>query len=333
MDPEGDLNPDTDDLPLRANTNHILVRHYVVDLSVHFNKKVIIGSIVLFLEPCSAGEAKTEDDIEPEANDGERQEPNKESTKSGSHTQGSDLFQTTNPEDFTLVLDCCDLQVSKVEEVDTDSVSTTLGFPPKVASEEISAWSQADFIQHLFSMPSAHWKEKYRLFSLCSRSPAAQNGSSLHFHTDGWSLQVKKTGVTSSQDFPRIIRVYYMTKPSGGSVRWTKNQDNRFAFLLSHSNIHSHVKNDITHSLIHKKTPPQAVCTQCCERGETFLACVCLCVCFVVLKGGLFIVYLCLPFQGVCLHRRFSHQQPSPLSLPGAACCHVNMAGEGTGPQ
>ncbi|KAM4746657.1 aminopeptidase O isoform 2-T4 [Anableps anableps] len=227
MEPDGELNPDTDDLPLKANTNHILVRHYVLDLTVCFDKKILSGSIVLFLEPCSVGGAKTEDDIGPETGDGPRQKPNKEVRKLGSHAQGSDLFQTTEAEDFTLVLDCCDLEVSKVEEVDTDSVSAALGFPLKVASEDISVGSQADVIQHLFSMPSAHWKEKHRLFSTCSRCPGAQYGSSLHFHSDRWSLQVRKTGVTSSQDFPRIIRIYYMTKPLGGSVKWTKDQDNR----------------------------------------------------------------------------------------------------------
>ncbi|XP_027889691.1 aminopeptidase O isoform X1 [Xiphophorus couchianus] len=227
MEPDGELNPDTDDLPLRANTNHILVRHYVLDLTVCFDKKIISGSIVLFLEPCSAEIAKTKDDIGPETGDGARQEPNEEGTKLGSDTQSSDLFHSSNAEDFTLVLDCCDLEVSKVEEVDTNSVSAALGFPLTAASEDISLDSQADFIQHLFSMPSSNWKEKHRRFLLCSRSPGVQNSNSLHFHTDHWSLKLKKMGVTTSQGFPRIIRIYYMTRPLGGSVRWTKDQDNR----------------------------------------------------------------------------------------------------------
>ncbi|XP_047236286.1 aminopeptidase O isoform X3 [Girardinichthys multiradiatus] len=227
MESDGDLNLDTNDLPLRANTNHMLVRHYVLDLTVCLDKKIISGSIVLFLEPCSVGGVKTEGDIGPEAGDGARQEPNKTGTVFGSHTQGSQSFQTSSAEDFTLVLDCCDLEVSKVEEVNTDSVSVPLGFPPEVASEDISVSAQTDFVQHLFSMPSAHWREKLRLLSLCSRAPGAQNGGLVHFQTDRWSLQVRKERVKSSQGFPRIIRIYYMTRPSGGSVRWTKDQDNR----------------------------------------------------------------------------------------------------------
>ncbi|XP_015251287.1 PREDICTED: aminopeptidase O isoform X2 [Cyprinodon variegatus] len=227
MEPDGDYNPDTDDLPLRANTNHILVRHYVLDLTVCLDKKIISGSIVLFLEPCSAEGTKTEENVRHEAGKSARQEPKKDGTVFESHIQDPCLFQAANAEEFTLVLDCCDLDVSKVEEVDTDSVSAPLGFPSKVASEEISVGSQADFIQHLFSMPSSQWRERHQLFLLCSRSPGTQNGGLVNFQTDRWSLQVRKSGVTSAQGFPRIIRIYYETRPLGGSVRWTKDQDNR----------------------------------------------------------------------------------------------------------
>uniref|UniRef100_A0A3Q2QWW8 Aminopeptidase O (putative) n=1 Tax=Fundulus heteroclitus TaxID=8078 RepID=A0A3Q2QWW8_FUNHE len=227
METDGDLNPDTDDLPLRANTSHILVRHYALDLSVHFDKKIISGSVVLFLEPRSAGGPKTEDDVGSEAGHCARQRPDNDGTAFESPAEGSRSSGSADAEDFTLVLDCCDLDVSKVEEVDVDSVSAPLGFPPKVASEDTSASSRAAFIQHLLSMPSARWREKHRLFSLCGRGPVARNAGSLGFHTDRWSLQVRKAGVKSPQSFPRIIRIHYVTRPLGGSVRWTKDQDNR----------------------------------------------------------------------------------------------------------
>ena len=44
------LDPSRDDLPLVANTSHILVKHYVRDLDVDFESQVIGGTIVLFLE-------------------------------------------------------------------------------------------------------------------------------------------------------------------------------------------------------------------------------------------------------------------------------------------
>lgn len=41
----------SDDLPLMANVDEVLVNHYILDLSVEFSEKIMKGSIVLFLEP------------------------------------------------------------------------------------------------------------------------------------------------------------------------------------------------------------------------------------------------------------------------------------------
>lgn len=41
----------SDDLPLMANVDEVLVHHYVLDLSVKFNEKIMKGNIVLFVEP------------------------------------------------------------------------------------------------------------------------------------------------------------------------------------------------------------------------------------------------------------------------------------------
>ncbi|KAF7200495.1 aminopeptidase O isoform X1 [Nothobranchius furzeri] len=257
MEPDGDLNPDADDLPLRANTKHILVRHYVLDLMVHCDKRVISGSIVLFLEPCSSGGAKAEDDIEPEAGDigtkyqdtaalgedaarTERTETRMEKIRdTGDDTEGdsrniqaSQLWQTTSCADFTFVLDCCDLDVLKVEEVDVTPLSDVLGLPSNLASER----SQLALIQNLFSIPSTQWRQKHRLFSLCSRAPG---GDSLHFYRDRWSLQVRKAGVTTPQEFPRVVKISYKTTPSGGSVRWTNDQDHRMCVYTAGSPINN----------------------------------------------------------------------------------------------
>lgn len=284
MEPDGDLNPDTDDLPLRANTTHILVRHYVLDLTVHFDRKVISGSVVLFLEPCSGVGSRAEDDIVPGASEGtgtieaggsqegsvcrfqdegkmqddtnglwktttrmeklfgasERDRDALQAlSRVGSQTaaeteniQSSDSWETNSDGDFTLVLDCCDLDVSKVEELDVTSVSAMSSLLPEAASERSGVSSvnpQAAFIQNLVSIPSSRWRQKHQLFLLCSQAPGAQDGSSLHFHTDRWSLQVRKKGVASPQEFPHALRIFYETTPTGGSVRWTKDQDNRFA--------------------------------------------------------------------------------------------------------
>ncbi|XP_035799180.2 aminopeptidase O isoform X2 [Amphiprion ocellaris] len=278
MEPHGDLNPDTDDLPLRANTNHILVRHYVLDMTVHFDSRVISSSVVLFLEPGSGVRTKAGagDDIGHGTGDGagttdaggsqerfasgfqqvdaieddtkglekvhgveERDKAEFQVVADTDNIQSSHLWLTTNDSDFTLVLDCCDLDVSKVEELDITSVSAMLGLQPSERSEVYSLNPQAALIQRLISMPSSQWRQKHQLFSLCSRAPGAQDGSSLHFHRDKWSLQVRKKGVTSPQDFPRAVRICYETRPTGGSVRWTKDQDNRVCVYTAGSPINN----------------------------------------------------------------------------------------------
>ncbi|XP_067468706.1 aminopeptidase O [Thunnus thynnus] len=301
MEQDGDLNPDTDDLPLRANTNHILVKHYVLDLTVNFDRKVIRGSVILFLQPCSGVMTRPQNGIECGAGDvAGTQEVEKsqdaslcsfqevdtikdhardlDQTRVGTATvdleeptiknregfgnattrmetvfgtqaqaeaeniQSSRWWENTSDGDFTLVLDCCDLAVSKVEEVDVTSVSAMFSHLAEVSSERTGVSSvspQAALIQNIISMPSIQWRQQHQLFSQCSHAPAVQDGSSLHFHTDRWSLQVRKRGVSSPQEFPRVLRICYETRPTGGSVRWTKDQDNRLCVYTAGSPINN----------------------------------------------------------------------------------------------
>uniref|UniRef100_UPI0037E730A6 aminopeptidase O n=1 Tax=Semicossyphus pulcher TaxID=241346 RepID=UPI0037E730A6 len=262
MEPDRDLNPDTDDLPLRANTNHILVRHYVLDLNVHFDRKVISGSVVLFLDPCSGDATKTEGDIglgsgevarTIEAGGSQDVDPIKEVMKGlrrmekmlgaeSENIQSSPSWETSSVDDFTLVLDCCDLDVSKVEEVDITSVSAMSTLFTEVKSDRsgVALVSlQSAFIQNLISLPSSQWRQKHQIFLSCSRAPGSQDGSALCFHRDRWSLQVRKKGVSSPQEFPRAVRICYETRPTGGSVRWTKDQDNRVCVYTAGSPINN----------------------------------------------------------------------------------------------
>ncbi|XP_072537952.1 aminopeptidase O [Salminus brasiliensis] len=235
-----DLDPSKDDLPLRANTNHMLVRHYVLDLTVDFQRKVIGGNIVLFLEPGKGADGlkvhstHSEDPCTPDVVEGEEAS----CSASATHVPGdavpcgekSDVSKCSwddESEDFTLVLDCCDLLVSKVEEVDVSTVPELRKLGDEDEMDVVSSQhSSFVLVQRLIAIPSDQWRQQQDLYLQCSHASGAHT-QPLLFHMDQWSLQVKKKGVQTPCDFPRILRIWYETKPTGGSVRWTKDQDDR----------------------------------------------------------------------------------------------------------
>lgn len=217
---EPELDPDKDDLPLRANTRHMLVPHYVLDLSVHLDTRVISGSVVLFLHP-----TRTEEGAEGRA----------EPDKGQGTTAPCSSWESSSDGDFTLVLDCCDLTVLKVEEVDITSVLCT----SSGSSAQTGRVSESTAADDLMSMSSQQWRQQHHLYSQCSRAPAVQDQGQLQFYTDRWSLQVRKRGVVSAQNFPRVLRVCYETRPCGGSVRWTRDQDSRSCVFTAGSPINN----------------------------------------------------------------------------------------------
>ncbi|XP_051757802.1 aminopeptidase O isoform X2 [Ctenopharyngodon idella] len=277
--PDIDLDPNKDDLPLRANTNHMLVRHYVLDLTVHFQRKVIGGSIVLFLEPgigsCKQGEPGSGSNTEaqnisqvsckhdasspiiPEPN--EVIPPEEPSRLSGGNYV-SNTYSGDESEEFTLVLDCCDLIVSKVEEVDVTTVPNLNKLDVDHRNANADHLSSS-LVQRLVSMPSVCWRSQHELYLQCSRSPTILNAQPLRFHTDRWSLQIRKEGVCSPHDFPSAVRIWYETKPAGGSVRWTKDQDGRCCVYTMGSPINNR-------ALFPCQEPPVAMSTwQACVRA------------------------------------------------------------------
>ncbi|XP_076859735.1 aminopeptidase O isoform X1 [Brachyhypopomus gauderio] len=244
-----DLDPNKDDLPLRANTNHMLVRHYVLDLTVSFTRKVIGGSIVLFLEPgggaCALEEQPSVNSSHPaDGDDGSGAEArcftaalhaSDDVSHGGAHEtildeksrrDGGNMLWADESEDFTLILDCCDLMVSKVEELDVSHVpelwEVLEGDDVPLASRLPSSCA---LVQRLISVPSSRWRQQQDVCLQCSRACAASQVEPLLFNMDQWSLQIRKKGVRSPHAFPSILRIWYETKPTGGSVRWTTDQD------------------------------------------------------------------------------------------------------------
>nr|KAF6292286.1 hypothetical protein mPipKuh1_001910 [Pipistrellus kuhlii] len=261
------LDPSRDDLPLMANTSHILVKHYVLDLDVDFESQIIDGTLVLFLEsgnrsrkksgsteeacrsesseacrcrkpePCHAPVADTRTSLSKMGysdfaicGKGERDT----SGKDGNHDNQEQTYGISSSkhccdtgnhgsEDFLLVLDCCDLSVLKVEEVDVAAVP---GIEKFTRSPKLTVVSELrnQIVRELVTLPADRWREQLDYYARCSQAPGC---GELLFDTDTWSLQIRKTGAQTATDFPHAIRIRYRTKPQGRSVTWTSDQSGR----------------------------------------------------------------------------------------------------------
>ncbi|KAM4053324.1 aminopeptidase O isoform 3-T4 [Anomaloglossus baeobatrachus] len=254
----------TDDLPLMANTSHILVKHYALDLDVCFESQTISGNIVLFLQPntchesekagnpchsqvgIACGDSVQESGI-PHSSKSLLQSSIKDSNscpigerdtseKYGCHGNKKQTSGITSSEngcdrgnhgsgDFVLVLDCCDLSVLKVEEVDVT------GVPEKCMTSMLPSCESEQQVTHshqippeLVSLPASRWKEQLSYYMQCSR---ASGCGELNFSTDTWSLQISKCGVNTPSNFPSVVRIWYKTTANGRSVKWTKDQSGR----------------------------------------------------------------------------------------------------------
>uniref|UniRef100_A0A8C6CZV6 Aminopeptidase O (putative) n=1 Tax=Moschus moschiferus TaxID=68415 RepID=A0A8C6CZV6_MOSMO len=255
------LDPSRDDLPLMANTSHILVKHYVLDLDVDFESQIIEGTIVLFFESGNRFKKRsssTEMACRSEPNEAckfRMPEPcqipvtdtktfsskigynnfvicgkgeKDTSGKDGNHDnqeQASGISSSKyccdtgnhGSEEFLLVLDCCDLSVLKVEEVDVAAV-------PGIEKFTRSPKLRNQIVRELVALPADRWREQLDYYARCSQAPGC---GELLFDTDTWSLQIRKTGAQTATDFPHAIRIRYRTKPQGRSVTWTSDQSGR----------------------------------------------------------------------------------------------------------
>ncbi|XP_065734801.1 aminopeptidase O isoform X4 [Phocoena phocoena] len=262
------LDPSRDDLPLMANTSHILVKHYVLDLDVDFESQIIEGTIVLFFESGNKFKkqsSSTEETYPSESNEAckfRMPEPchipvtntrtvsskvgyndfvicgkgeKDTSGKDGNHDnqeQASGISSSKyccdtgnhGSEDFLLVLDCCDLSVLKVEEVDVAAV-------PGIEKFTRSPKLRNQIVRELVALPADRWREQLDYYARCSQAPGC---GELLFDIDTWSLQIRKTGVQTATDFPHAIRIQYTTKPQGRSVTWTSDQSGRYVGGCGH---------------------------------------------------------------------------------------------------
>ncbi|NWT05106.1 AMPO Aminopeptidase, partial [Mionectes macconnelli] len=129
--------------------------------------------------------------------------------------------------DFVLVLDCCDLSVLKVEEVDVAAVSGIEKFTRSGkltgVSEELGGLKN-QIVHELVTLPADRWREQLCYFTRCSRAPGC---GELLFAARPWSLELRKSGIQAPADFPHAIRIWYRTNPGGRSVAWTTDQSGK----------------------------------------------------------------------------------------------------------
>lgn len=279
------LDPSRDDLPLMANTSHILVKHYILDLDVDFGSRVFEGTIVLFFgdgnhfkkqtsstqetfqmeseetytfrtaEPCHVPEmdASTfspkmgyrESAVcgkgDQDAFGGDGNHDNQEHDSEISSSKYCCDTGNHGKEDFLLVLDCCDLSVLKVEEVDVASVPGLERFTKASKLAATPEKLRHEIVRDLMALPADGWREQLDCYTRCSKAPGC---GELLFDTDNWSIQIRKMGVRTAADFPRAIRIQYKTKPEGQSVTWTSDQSGRvheLVLLHDHANAGLHL--------------------------------------------------------------------------------------------
>lgn len=258
------MEQNTDDLPLMANTSLILVKHYSLDLDVCFESQTITGSIVLFLasntscengntrEACPSllGDDQAQESCMPHSSQSLSQATIKDSTlcavgegdtseKCGHHGNTKQTSGITSSEagcdrdnhgsgDFVLVLDCCDLSVLRVEEVDVSRVPGKCLSSTLLSCESEQQLTNSQIPPELEVLPAGRWKEQLSYYTQCSRAAGC---GELRFSTDTWSLQISKCGVNIPTDFPPAIRIWYKTTVNGRSIKWTQDQRGRSVFV------------------------------------------------------------------------------------------------------
>lgn len=101
--------------------------------------------------------------------------------------------------EFKMTLDCWDIDVYGVEEIECANQ-----FDDNDKSGKTS-------------------EETYKKYIACSEC----EGMRLEFQSDKRYVKLWKEGVKTAKEFPRVVRISFRTHPKGHSLKWTKDQDGR----------------------------------------------------------------------------------------------------------
>ena len=190
------------DLPLMANSDDIRVRHYVLDLAVHFDMHTFSGSVTLFLEQPN-----------------EKREGGTVTGRRNGRLESKGSYVTDSNGNFVLILDGCDIIVESAHEVivnktrkDSASSQSTLSRKDRRPSSA----GNADATQNSsrINPENGDYHDE----------GASRVGQMLHFSVEPWCVKVWKDGARSPDEFPTAVCIKYQTKPEGRSVMWAYDQ-------------------------------------------------------------------------------------------------------------
>ena len=105
---------------------------------------------------------------------------------------------------FQVVLDCCDIDISKVGYVDIED---------------------CDFDQKLKeNCLHQDWLDSYRhQYLQCLK----YSSKPLNFSVEKWCIRIWKNDIKRNVEFPRVVRIWYKTKKRGSSLKWTTDVEGK----------------------------------------------------------------------------------------------------------
>ena len=181
------------DLPLMSNTKDITVYHYVLDVTCDFDTHKLKGHITLFLLSRQNETSSQIFSIKEYVSKPDNPSTVKKLTDYSDHGD--------NLKNFELILDCCDLEISKVEEI--------------VLNEEMCS--------RIKETTETNVPFNSDIYKECKK----MEKRSIDYSVDKWCVKIAKEGIKSSQSFPSVVRITYNTIPKGASLRWVHDQENR----------------------------------------------------------------------------------------------------------
>ena len=191
-------------LPIVANSFDISVKHYILDLTCLSSEKIMHGSIILFMdhENCPLFNLTSFAwDISKFSQD------LKNSLYSTDNVIDRPSSTLDDTKEFELTLECKDIIVKRVSEIVFQS---SFYF---------------DWLENLLSCKFIYDRAKF--LSGCFEK-------NLNYSVSEWSLKISKSNVLDKSLFPKVVKIYYETKPCGKSLRWTSDQDSWQVIKLVH---------------------------------------------------------------------------------------------------